>query len=140
VPLTEYVQLALRYGLSLDEIDLADNFFSDPDGAGPLPTQCDPLLAGRFLCEQIGERTVSTIGYSLVYNTLNNGIRPTSGNRVVFSQDFAGLGGSVRYLRSRINAAKFFPLGGGFIGSISGEGGYIKSFNDSPGPGLIRSA
>ena len=136
VPLTEYVQLALRYGLNLDEISLADVFFSDPDGPGPAPRQCDPLQAGRFLCEQIGERTVSTIGYSLVYNTLNNSIRPSAGHRVVFSQDFAGLGGSVSYLRSRINAAKYWALGGGFIGSISAEGGYIKSFDDSPGPGI----
>jgi outer membrane protein insertion porin family len=46
----------------------------------PAPRVCDPLAAGRFLCEQIGERTVSTIGYSLVYNTLNSGIRPSSGS------------------------------------------------------------
>jgi outer membrane protein insertion porin family len=137
VPLTEYTQLALRYGLSLDKIELdRDSFFSDPDGPGPAPEQCDPLLAGRFLCEQIGERTVSTIGYSLVYNTLNNGIRPSSGNRVIFSQDFAGLGGSVRYLRSRITGAKYWNLGAGFIGSVSLEGGYNHSFNDSPGPGI----
>jgi outer membrane protein insertion porin family len=55
---------------------------------------------------------------------------------VIFSQDFAGLGGSVRYLRTRITGAKYWSLGSGFIGSVSAEGGYIKSFNDSPGPGI----
>jgi outer membrane protein insertion porin family len=136
VPLTEYVQLALRYGLNFDEINLGQEYFTDPDGPGPQPEECDPLQAGRFLCEQIGDRTVSSIGYSLVYNTLNNNIRPTSGNRVIFSQDFAGLGGSVRYLKSRLTGSKFWALGGGFIGSLSLEGGYVHSFNKSPGEGI----
>ncbi len=134
--ITEYVQLALRYGLNFDEINLGSESFIDPDGPGPAPLQCDPFQAGRFLCEQIGDRTVSSVGYSLVYNTLNNNIRPTTGHRVIFSQDFAGLGGSVRYLKSRISGSKFWPLGGGFIGSLSAEGGYIKSFNKSPGEGI----
>jgi outer membrane protein insertion porin family len=137
VPLTEYVSLALRYTLNLDDVTLdRDLFFSDPDGPGPLPLQCDPLLAGRFLCDAIGERTTSSIGYSLVYNTLNNNLRPSSGNRVVLSQDFAGLGGSVKYLRTRLNGAKYWGIGNGFIFSTSVEGGYIRSFEDSPGVGI----
>ncbi|HEX8443630.1 MAG TPA: outer membrane protein assembly factor BamA [Allosphingosinicella sp.] len=136
VPLTEYVQLALRYGLNFDEINLGSESFIDPDGPGPEPVQCDPFQAGRFLCEQIGDRTVSSLGYSLVYNTLNNSVRPSSGHRVIFSQDFAGLGGSVRYLKSRISGSKYWPLGAGFIGSLSAEGGYVKSFNKSPGEGI----
>ncbi len=135
--ITEYLALALRYGLNFDEISLdRQTFFSDPDGPGPAPLQCDPLLAGRFLCDQIGERTTSSVGYSLVYNTLNNSIRPSAGHRAVLSQDFAGLGGSVRYLRSRLNLSKYWSIGSGFIFSTSFEGGYIHSFEDSPGPGI----
>ena len=135
--ITEYVALALRYGLNVDKISLdRDTFFSDPDGPGPSPIQCDPLLAGRFLCDALGERTTSSIGYSLVYNTLNNGIRPSAGHRVVLSQDFAGLGGSVRYLRTKLNGSKYWSIGSGFIFSTSLEGGYIHSFEDSPGPGI----
>jgi outer membrane protein insertion porin family len=137
--ITEYLALALRYGLSYDEISLdRETFFTDPDGAGPAPAQCDPLLAGRFLCDQIGERTTSSIGYSLVYNTLNNSIRPSAGHRAVLSQDFAGLGGTVKYLRTRLNAAKYWSLGGGFIFSTSVEGGYIHSFEDSRGEGIDK--
>ena len=135
--ITEYVALALRYGLNFDEISLdRGTFFSDPDGPGPAPLQCDPLLAGRFLCDQLGDRTTSSVGYSIVYNTLNNGIRPSAGHRVVLSQDFAGLGGSVRYLRSKLNASKYWSVGGGFIFSTRLEGGYIHSFEDSPGEGI----
>jgi outer membrane protein insertion porin family len=120
VPLTEFMQFQGRYSLNVDDVGLAQSFFTNG--------LCDPLLAGRFLCDAIGTRTTSSLGYSLVYSTLDNGIRPTRGNRFVLNQDFAGLGGSVRYLRTRLNADKYFNLGRGFIVNFSGEGGYIRSF------------
>ena len=128
VPITEYMSLALRYSLNFDDVTLdRATYYSDPDGAGPLAERCDPLLAGRYLCDAIGKRTTSSLGYSLIYDTRDNRIRPTRGNNVVLSQDFAGLGGSVKYVRTRVNASKFWPLGAGFIFSLSGEGGYIHS-------------
>ncbi len=127
VPLTEYMSLALRYGLSFDQVSLDERtyFFNGV---------CDPLIAGRYLCDSLGNRTTSSIGYSVVYDTLNNRIRPSRGNRVVFSQDLAGLGGNVRYLRQTINAAKYFDVGRGFIASASFEGGYIYSLDKDRGP------
>ena len=128
VPITEYMSLALRYSLNLDDVTLdKSTYYSDPDGAGPLEARCDPLLAGRYLCDAIGKRTTSSLGYSLIYDNRDNRIRPTRGHNIVLSQDFAGLGGSVKYVRTRLNASKYWPLGGGFIFSISGEGGYIHS-------------
>ncbi|AJR24835.1 MULTISPECIES: outer membrane protein assembly factor BamA [Sphingobium] len=128
VPITEYMSLALRYTLNLDDVTLdKDTYYSDPDGAGPLGLQCDPLLAGRYLCDAIGKRTTSSLGYSLIYDTRDNRIRPTRGHNVVLSQDFAGLGGSVKYVRTRLNGSKYWPVGGGFIFSVSAEGGYIHS-------------
>jgi outer membrane protein insertion porin family len=142
LPITEYLSLALRYGLNLDDITLdRDTFFSDPDGAGPAPAVCDPLLAGRYLCDAIGKRTTSSIGYSLVHDTLDNRLRPTRGQRFVINQDFAGLGGSVKYLRTKAVAAKYWELfDGGWIFSTSAEGGYIHSFenNDDPNVDPVR--
>jgi len=131
VPLTENLQLALRYSLSYDEITLSEAlYFSDPDGDGPLPPVCDPLRAGRYLCDTLGNRLTSSVGYSLLYSTLNNSIRPTNGHRFLFSQDFAGLGGDVRYLRTRVSAGKYWNLFNNFIFSITAEGGYIHSFEE----------
>jgi len=128
VPITEYMSLALRYSLNFDNVTLDRNtYYSDPDGSGPLEARCDPLLAGRYLCDAIGKRTTSSLGYSLIYDTRDNRIRPTRGHNIVLNQDFAGLGGNVKYIRTRLNASKFFPLGGGFIFSVQGEGGYIHS-------------
>jgi outer membrane protein insertion porin family len=137
VPLTEYMSLALRYSLNFDEISLDQNlFFSDPDGPGPIGPQCDPLLAGRYLCDAIGDRITSSVGYSLVYSTLNNSLRPSRGHRLILSQDFAGLGGDVKYLRTKLSGSKYWSVGGGFIFSTSAEGGYIHSFEDARGPDI----
>ncbi|HEY0326370.1 MAG TPA: outer membrane protein assembly factor BamA, partial [Allosphingosinicella sp.] len=136
IPLTERMQLALRYSLNLSEIGLSPEiYFSDPDGTGPAPAECDPLLAGRYLCDLVGERLVSTLGYTLVYSTLNNSLRPTNGLRALISQDFAGLGGDERYLRTRISAARYWTIGSGFVLSASAEGGAIFSFEDGE-PGV----
>ncbi len=134
VPLTENLSLALRYGLSYDEVGLNEGlYFSDPDGPGPLPAQCDPLRASRYLCDSIGDRLTSSIGYSLLYSTLNNALRPSRGERLLFQQDFAGVGGDVSYLRSRGSAAKYWNVFNNFIFSLSIEGGYTRSF-DPGGP------
>jgi outer membrane protein insertion porin family len=120
VPITEYMSLALRYSLNLDNVTLDQGTYYT-NGV------CDPILAGRYLCDAIGKRTTSSLGYSLIYDNRDNRIRPTRGHNIVLNQDFAGLGGSVKYIRTRLNASKYWPLGGGFIFSLSAEGGYIHS-------------
>ena len=134
-PINEFLTFGTRYTLNLDKITLdRGTFFTDPDGAGPLAAQCDPLKAGQYLCDEIGTRTTSLLGYSLAFDN-TNGIRATRGQRVVFSQDFAGLGGDVRYVRNSLTGTKYWGLGRGFILSARAEGGYIHPLQDSPGPG-----
>ncbi|MDB5689099.1 MAG: surface antigen [Sphingomonas bacterium] len=130
VALTEYWSLAMRYGLSFDDVTLdRSSFFSDTNGDGTI--ECDPLLAGRYLCDALGKRTTSSVGYSLVFDNLNNRVRPTAGQRAVVSQDFAGLGGSVKYIRTRFDGDKYWGLGGGFVLNLGVEGGYIMPFGSS---------
>lgn len=133
VPITEYLSLALRYGLTFDDVTLdRSQYYSDRITPGVL--ECDPLRGSQYLCDAIGKRSTSTLGFSLIYDTRDNRIRPTRGHSLTFSQDFAGLGGSVKYLRSRLSADKYWPLGGGFIFSVKGEAGYIKSLESSSSP------
>ena len=129
VPLTEYVSLIGRYTFNIDDVTLdKSQFFSDRLVPGQLT--CDPLIAGRYLCDALGNRTSSILGASLVYDTLDNRARPTRGRTAVVSADLAGLGGSVKYARLRFNAAQYIPLPAGFIFSLSGEGGVIKSLQN----------
>jgi outer membrane protein insertion porin family len=126
IPLTEFVTLAVRYGLNYDKVTLDPfTYYKDTNGDGILDT-CDPVIAGRYLCDALGNRLTSSVGYSLVFDNLNNRLKPTHGQRVVFSQDFAGLGGDVRYIRTGFEATKYRGLGSGFVLSAALEGGYIK--------------
>jgi outer membrane protein insertion porin family len=126
VPLTEFTSLALRYGLSYDDVSLdKSTYFVDTNGDGTKDT-CSPVIAGRYLCDALGKRLTSSVGYSFVFDNLNNRLHPTRGQRVVFSQDLAGLGGDVRYIKSTVEAHKYWGFGKGFVFSVNGEGGYIK--------------
>jgi outer membrane protein insertion porin family len=124
-PLTEYWSLGTRYTLESDRVSLDPaTFFTDPDGEGPLPAACDPVKAGRYLCDELGSFLTSAVGFSTIYDD-TDGIHPTRGSRLSWSEDFAGLGGDVRYIRSRLDLTKFKSIGGGWIVSAHGEGGYI---------------
>jgi outer membrane protein insertion porin family len=128
--INEFWQAQLRYGLSVDEVSLDEDLFFTPDPVTGIP-ECDPLKAGRYLCEALGRNTTSSIGYSLVNDTLDNRLRPSRGQRLILSQDFAGLGGSVKYLRTRVNYDRYWGLGAGFILNLGGEAGNIFGWGGS---------
>ena len=134
-PITEFISFGTRYQLVQDKLTLDEGqFFLDPDGTGPLPLACSPRLAGRYLCDQLGTTISSVVGYSLIFDN-RNGIRATRGQRIVLSQDFAGLGGDVRYARTRLDATKYFSLPKDFLLSVHGEAGYIHPLQSDPGEG-----
>jgi outer membrane protein insertion porin family len=136
VPLTEYMSLVGSYTLNYEDVTLDRSlFFSDVDGNGI--TECDPLRAGRFLCDAIGTRLSSIVGLSLNYNSLNSRIRPSRGKTISLSGEFAGLGGDVRYARFRGRAQQFWNVGNsGFIFSVLAEGGTIIPLQERPGQGV----
>lgn len=134
VPLTEYLSLIGSYTLNYDDVTLdRGTYFSDRDGDGIF--ECDPLRAGRYLCDAVGKRTSSILGATLAYNTLDSRLRPTRGRNVSVTTEFAGLGGSVKYARIRGKAAQYWPVFGGFIFSLTGEGGAIKGLGSTPADG-----
>ena len=127
VPLSEYTSLVGSYTLNFDDVTLDESqFFSNRQN--PPAFECDPLLAGRYLCEAVGNRTSSILGLTFAYDSLDSRLRPTRGRSASITGEFAGLGGSVKYGRLRGRAAQYWPVGGGFIFSVQAEGGIIKSF------------
>lgn len=128
IPLTEYWTLRGAYTFSKDNITLDQATFYT-NGV------CDPLKAGRYLCDAIGDRLTSSVSLSLIFNNLNSGIRPTRGQRLTITGDIAGLGGDVRYARLQLNGSKYWDLGKNWIVSLTGEGGYIHSLEKSRGAG-----
>ncbi|MBO9510964.1 outer membrane protein assembly factor BamA [Erythrobacter sp. A6_0] len=134
VPLTEYSSLIGSYTLNYDDVTLDENqFFSDLDGDGV--RECDPFRAGRYLCEAIGQRTSSILGLSFNLDATDSRLRPTRGRNLSLTAQYAGLGGSVEYLSIRGRAGQYWPLGGGFVFSLTAEGGAIRGFRDEDGDG-----
>ena len=129
-PITEFWASSFRYGLSHEEVNLSDVYFNDVDGDGIGDKSRANCIAGIYICESYGNYTISAVGYSLAFDNTNNRVHPSHGQRFVFSQDVAGVGGGEHYIRSSSNAAKYWALGrSGFIFSTSVEGGYIFGWN-----------
>jgi outer membrane protein insertion porin family len=106
--LDETVQLGLRYTLRRDNVR-TDFFFSSP-----------------FVQAAQGANTTSSIGYSLFFDTVDNFLRPSRGTSFRLSQDFAGLGGSVKYLRTSLEYDYYKPITGRWIFHLGANMGYIK--------------
>lgn len=102
----------------------------DTDGSGvssisDLSVDERSVALSRGIQDSLGNRYQSILGYTLGFNTLNSVIRPTRGHSFYFSQDFAGLGGDVRYLRSSINFDNYWTPWQGWTFRIGGETGII---------------
>ena len=124
LPLTEYVSLVGRYTLNYDQVSLNQGQYYSQQNGNPIAT-CNPLLAGIYLCDAQGNRISSIIGTSLIYDNLDNRQHPTKGRVASVGVDVAGAGGDVAYARLRLNAGQYWPVGKGFIFSVTGEGGAI---------------
>ncbi len=86
-----------------------------------------------------GPSVVSSVGYSLIWDTRNNRKNPTRGFYFSAGQDFAGVGGDVDYVRSVGEVRGYYPLtkdftlvGRGLAGNIFdwNSGGYIRTADD----------
>lgn len=112
-PLSEYIQTGLRYTLRNDDVTVGGS------------------LNSPFLADSQGNSLTSLVGYTLRYDTVDNFLYPSRGTRMTFSQDFAGLGGSIRYLKSNFNYDFYSPLPFGFIYHLGAEGGYVHGLGQN---------
>tara|TARA_B100000925_G_scaffold280787_1_gene251853 strand:+ start:58 stop:2349 length:2292 start_codon:yes stop_codon:yes gene_type:complete len=89
-----------------------------------------PANSSAALTQLEGTRNISEFGYSLRYNTLDNMISPTNGTLIDFSQDLAGLGGDVKYLRTEVSGNYYKDFTNSLVGSISMNMGHIFGLDD----------
>ena len=93
-----------------------------------------------------GPVIASVVGYTLAYNTLDNGRAPTQGVLVEFKQDLAGVGGDVHNLKSTIDARMYNEILPDVVGVLRGQAGYAVGFDGAirmldefqSGPSLVR--
>jgi outer membrane protein insertion porin family len=94
-----------------------------------------------------GQVITSLVGYSLIWDSLDNRKSPTQGTFVTFHQDVAGVGGDSRFLRETIDSRIYYPITDDFIGFLRLQGGRIDQIGAGPlplidnfnlGPQLVR--
>ncbi|WP_168190329.1 outer membrane protein assembly factor BamA [Luteithermobacter gelatinilyticus] len=111
-PVTEYIVMSSRYTFRRDKVETT--FIS----------------SSPYLESNRGDFTTSSIGYGLSYDTLDNRQHPSRGQRLVFNQDFAGLGGNTKYLRSRASYDFYHPFFGNWVFNVGVEGGNVFGISD----------
>ncbi|MBX3547619.1 MAG: outer membrane protein assembly factor BamA [Xanthobacteraceae bacterium] len=83
------------------------------------------LVSNAILSSLFTPYLTSSVGYTLIYNSLDNNKEPTSGFYAQFAQDFAGLGGDVKYVKTTAEARYYRPITGDFVGMVRATGGHI---------------
>jgi outer membrane protein insertion porin family len=94
-----------------------------------------------------GATITSLVGYGLTYSTLDNNLNPTSGFYGELKQDFAGVGGDVKFLRTTGDVRNYYELVPDIVsvlhlqaGTVNGWGGQqLRSLDEfQMGPNLVR--
>ena len=171
--LREDLALQLRYSIYQQKIQLSPNLtncnninpdfvntFPTPDKIGTTPALTPPdgnLFAN---CYADGEASLavksavangpvltSLVGYTLTHNTLDNNKNPTAGLLAEFRQDFAGVGGDVKFVRTTADLYSYREVLPDIIGLMHLQGGQVASWGGSGlrmldefqmGPNLVR--
>lgn len=141
--LNEEITLQIRYSIYQREITADPSYL---DGCGIVGgigvgtcaglTQAQ-ITAGGFnsyevsnaIRQMLGQQPItSAVGYTLSYNSLDNVKDPTTGIYATFSQDFAGVGGDVKFVRTTAEARVYRPITGDFVGMVKVSGGHVFSW------------
>lgn len=113
-PINSSTGIATRYFLRSDEIIV--------------PTSYCNTLGSNALCDQIGSFINSSAGYTLYINRLNDPVRPTRGWSASLRQDFAGIGGDVRYIKTEVEGAWHRQIRPEWVVSLIGSSGYVTGW------------
>ena len=111
-----------------------------PTNTDPLPVGtaivdiCDPAFINRDrTCRSERAEISSILGYSFNWDRRNDPIEPTGGFDFSLSQDFAGVGGDVNFLRTEVSGATYKGIFKGVRASLRLSGGLIEPIGDDEG-------
>jgi outer membrane protein insertion porin family len=114
-PLGDATRLQLRYDLSSEEIF-------------DVSTDSSPILQA-----EVGTLISSAVGYTLTYDSRRLGYEESTNYLLSFGQDFAGLGGDNRYIRTTARAvAQTAVLNEELTLRATVEGGALNMLDDDP--------
>ena len=125
-PITEQLGVQYRYSLYNQDITL--------NTATLTATPSLPLQQAALA----GPQWVSAVGSTVTYSTLDNTKSPTNGFKSQLTQDLAGLGGDVNFLRTTEDMRYYHALNDDVVGLVRAQGGYITGWGGKQAP-LINS-
>jgi outer membrane protein insertion porin family len=134
-PLTEQLGVQYRYSLYNQNLTL------DPTSLAAAPSL--PIQQAALA----GPAWVSAVGGTVTYSTLDDNKNPTSGIKSQLSQDLAGLGGDVKFLRTTEDVRYYHQINDDVVSLVRAQGGYITGWGGQQvplmntffgGPTLVR--
>jgi outer membrane protein insertion porin family len=125
-PLTEQIGVQYRYSIYNQNVTL------DPSSLAAAPSL--PIQQAALT----GPQWVSSVGDTVTYNTLDNNKNPTSGIKSQLSQDLAGLGGDVKFLRTTEDLRYYHSINDDVVSLVRAQGGYITGWGGQQVP-LLNS-
>ena len=125
-PLADYLRMFMTYSYERIRVyDLADAY------KDPRVLASSPFLREALLIDQGGQRRVSKITPSLVYNTINMPIFPSEGTRYTASVDIAGIGGNTEYVQTRAEGIWYLPISRRMSFGFRAEGQWIRPYGNT---------
>ena len=97
-------------------------------------TETNPLTGELITVPIAGgspERRISKVVPSLVYNTVDQPIFPTTGRRVTASFDVAGLGGNTNFLKPMLEGVWFLKQNNRMSFGMRGQVDYIRTYGST---------
>jgi outer membrane protein insertion porin family len=91
------------------------------DGEASLPVKVE-LSAGPVV--------TSLVGYTLLYNTVDDNRNPTAGVAAALNQDFAGVGGDVRFIRESADFRRYYEVYNDIVGVLHLQAGVIRGWGN----------
>ena len=125
-PLADYTRLHLGY--SYEEITVSD---INPLYLSSSYIRSNPYLAESLLTNQGGSRKVSKISPRVTYNTVNQPLYPTSGQRYSAGVGFAGAGGNTNYTDFDLEGIWYFPIKGPMSLGLRAMGQYTRPYGST---------
>ncbi|HEY3813922.1 MAG TPA: outer membrane protein assembly factor BamA [Caulobacteraceae bacterium] len=86
-------------------------------------------LTDEILCQQRGYFWASQFGYDLKTDRRNDPIYPTRGWKGTFSQNFAGIGGQVKYLKTEGEFTWYWGFNRNWVFTVQGLAGFVKGWD-----------